>query len=62
MYTNQPRAGVARRNPLGGMRAPRGALNPRGQRLQARVLLVDYSSGRYQDRAVLSWLLVLREA
>jgi hypothetical protein len=51
MYTIQPRAGVAGRNPLGGLRAPRRAPDPRRQRLQARVLVADCSSGCYHDRA-----------
>jgi hypothetical protein len=62
MYTNQPRAGVVGRNPLRGLPAPRGAPDPRRQCLQARVLLTDCSSGRYQDRVVLPGLPVLREA
>jgi hypothetical protein len=62
MYTNQPRAGVAGRNPLGGLRAPRSASDPRWQRLQSRVLLANCSSRRYQDHAVLPRLPVLNEA
>jgi hypothetical protein len=62
VYTNQPRAGVARRNTLGGLQAPHDALNPRRQRLQARVLRADSNSGHYHDRAVLPRLPVLREA
>jgi hypothetical protein len=53
---------VAGRNPLGGLRAPSGAPDPRQQRLQARVLQADCSSRRYQDHAVLSRLPILREA
>jgi hypothetical protein len=59
MYTYQPRAGAIRRNPLRGLRAPCGAPNPRRQRLQERVLLVDRDSQRYQDRVVLPRMLVL---
>jgi hypothetical protein len=33
MYTYQPGPGAIGRNPLGGLRAPRGAPNPRRQRL-----------------------------
>jgi hypothetical protein len=62
VYTNQPRAGVVGRNPLGGLGAPRGTSDPRWQCLQARVLLADCSSGCYQDRAVLPRLSVLHEA
>jgi hypothetical protein len=62
VYTNQLREGVARRNPLGGMRAPRDAPDPRQQRLQARVLLADCSSECYQDHAVLPRLPVLHKA
>jgi hypothetical protein len=54
--------GVVGRNPLRGLWAPRSAPDPRRQRLQARVLLADCSSGCYQDRAVLPRLPILREA
>ena len=62
MHTYQPRAGAIGRNPLSGMQAPRGTLNPRRQRLQARVLLANHGSRRYQDRAVLPGMPVLCEA
>jgi hypothetical protein len=62
MYTYQPTAGAIRRNPLGGLRAPHGAPNPRWQHLQAWVLLADRGSRRYQDRTILPRMPVLCEA
>jgi hypothetical protein len=59
MYTYQPGMGAIRRNPLGGLRAPHGASNPRQQRLQARVLLADCCRRCHQDRAALSGMPVL---
>jgi hypothetical protein len=61
MYTYQPGKGAIRRNPVGGFRALRSALNPRRQRPQARVLLVDRGSRCYQDCAVLPGMPVLCE-
>jgi hypothetical protein len=59
VYTHQPGARIVGRDPLGGLRASRGALDPRRQCLQARILLVDHSRRPHQDRAVLPRLPVL---
>jgi hypothetical protein len=47
VHPRQLGTGIVRRNPLGGLWAPHDTLDPRWQRLQARVLLANSSRGNH---------------